>query len=187
MSGRISKALAVIAASAAFVLAVACSSDAGITAKVKTKLAADSTIKASDIKVETKNHIVTLTGNVDNEAARSQAVALARGTDGVSDVVENLTVTGQAASAETGGMAGSPGSQAGAPGQTDDASITAAVKSKLAADTTVGGLKIDVDTKEGVVSLSGPVKTQDQKDTAERIARETSGVKDVQDNLVISG
>ena len=46
-------------------------------------------------------------------------------------------------------------------------------------------LKIDVDTKNGVVSLTGPVKSQTEKDTALRIARETSGVRDVQDNLVV--
>ena len=67
------------------------------------------------------------------------------------------------------------------------AAITAAVKSKLIADSVVGGMKIDVDTRDGVVSLSGSVKSQTEKDTAERIARETSGVKDVQDNLTVSG
>jgi osmotically-inducible protein OsmY len=42
-----------------------------------------------------------------------------------------------------------------------------------------------VDTKDGVVSLNGPVKSQNEKDRALRIARETSGVKDVRDNLVV--
>ncbi len=42
-----------------------------------------------------------------------------------------------------------------------------------------------MDTRDGVVSLNGPVKSQEAKDTAIRLARETSGVKDVKDNLVI--
>jgi hyperosmotically inducible protein len=175
MSRGNSKALAILASAAALVLAVACSqSDAGITTKVKAKLTADSSVKASQIHVETKNRIVTLSGTVDSETAKTQAVALARGTEGVSDVVDNLTWTApQTAEGRTMGQT------------IDDAAITAAVKSKLLADTLVGGLKIDVDTKDGVVSLSGPVKSQNEKDTALRIARETSGVKDVQDNLIV--
>ena len=61
---------------------------------------------------------------MDSEAAKSQAVALARGTEGVADVVDNMTWTApQAAEGRTMGQA------------IDDATITAAVKSKLLADT----------------------------------------------------
>ena len=177
MSRKNSGFLAVFAAFAAVLLAVACSqSDAGITTKIKAKLAADSIVTASRLHVDTKNKIVTLSGTVDSEAAKAQAEALARGTQGVTDVVDNLTIGLPSRSAET--------SRALAQAA-DDAAITAAVKSKLIADSVVGGLKIDVDTKGGVVSLSGPVKNQNEKDTALRLARETSGVKDVKDNLVI--
>jgi osmotically-inducible protein OsmY len=173
---RKSSILLAIVAGFALVLSGACAlSDAGITTKVKAKLAADSTVKATQINVDTKDKVVTLSGTVDNEAAKTQALALARGTEGVSDVVDNLTLTAPAQA------------QSGIGQALDDATITAAVKSKLIADTTVGGLKIDVDTQSGVVSLAGPVKSQTEKDTALRIARETSGVKDVQDKLVVQG
>ncbi len=177
MSGRNSKFLAIFAAAAALLLAVACAqTDIGITTKVKAKLAADSSVKASQIHVETKSKVVTLSGTVDNDTARTEAVALARGTDGVTDVVDNMTVSQPSPQSAEGGTVG----------QTmDDAAITAAVKSKLMVDSVVGGLKIDVDTRDGVVSLSGPVKSQTEKDTAVRIARGTDGVKDVQDNLVV--
>ena len=66
-----------------------------------------------------------------------------------------------------------------------DAAITTAVKSKLLADTTVGGLKIDVDTSNGVVTLNGDVKSAAEKAEAMRIARGTDGVKSVRDNLTI--
>jgi hyperosmotically inducible periplasmic protein len=168
--------LAMFAAFAAVLMVVACSqSDAGITTKIRAKLAADSTVKASQVHVDTQNKIVTLSGTVDSEAAKAQAVALARGTEGVNDVVDNLTML-PSTSAEASRSAGQV---------VDDASITAAVKTKLMADSVVGGLKIDVDTRDGVVSLNGPVKSQNEKDTALRIARETSGVKDVRDNLVV--
>lgn len=171
-----SSLLTILTAFAAVSLVVACTlSDAGITTKVKATLAADSTVKAAQIQVETRDKVVTLSGTVDSETARTQAVALARGTEGVADVVDNLTLTAPQ-SAEAGRSVGQV---------VDDAAITAAIKSKLVADSVVGGLKIDVDTKDGVVSLNGPVKSQTERDTAIRIARETSGVKDVRDNLVV--
>ena len=176
MPRKSSSLLAMFAAFAAVAMIIGCAaSDAGITTKVKARLAADSTIKASQINVDTRDKVVTLTGNVDSEAAKAQAVALARGTEGVADVVDNLTLT-----APESAEAGRPASQV-----VDDVAITAAVKTKLMADSVVGALKIDVDTKDGVVSLNGPVKSQTEKDTAIRIARETSGVKDVRDNLVV--
>jgi hypothetical protein len=71
----------------------ACSqSDAGITTKVKAQFAADDLVKAHDINVTTEKHVVTLTGEVPSAAAKEQAVRLARSTEGVSDVVDNLRV-----------------------------------------------------------------------------------------------
>jgi hyperosmotically inducible protein len=70
-------------------------SDAGLTAKVKTRLGTDSRVHATDINVDTNHGVVTLKGNVASEAERKAAVDLARGTDGVSDVVDQLKVAGQ--------------------------------------------------------------------------------------------
>jgi len=66
-----------------------------------------------------------------------------------------------------------------------DATITTAVKTKLLADTKVGGLKIDVDTKDNVVTLTGPVHSTEEKNEAVRLARTTTGVKRVIDKLVV--
>ena len=66
-----------------------------------------------------------------------------------------------------------------------DASITSAVKAKLLADTKVGGLKIDVDTKDNVVTLTGNVKSVEEKNEAIRLAKTTTGVKSVVDNLKV--
>ena len=68
---------------------------------------------------------------------------------------------------------------------TADAAITSAVKTKLLADTKVGGLKIDVDTKDNVVTLTGTVKSAAEKAEAVRLARTTTGVKSVVDKLTI--
>jgi hypothetical protein len=76
---------------AAFV--TACSStDAGITTKVKSKFAADDTVKAYQINVDTQKGVVTLTGDVETPAAKMQAVQIARSTEGVQDVIDQLHV-----------------------------------------------------------------------------------------------
>lgn len=83
---------------AGLVICVACGqTDAGITTNVKTKLAADDTVKAYQVDVDTSNHVVTLTGTVDNPAAKAQAVMIARNTDGVTDVIDQITVDDMAA------------------------------------------------------------------------------------------
>jgi len=60
------------------------------------------------------------------------------------------------------------------------------VKAKLAADGDINPFNIDVDTHEGVVTLLGRVKKAESRARAERLARETSGVKRVT-NLVKVG
>ena len=87
---------AVSAVALAFTLA--CSqTDAGITTAVKSKLAADDTVKAYKVDVDTHNKVVTLSGEVDNQAQRAHAVMIARNTDGVADVIDELRVNPTAA------------------------------------------------------------------------------------------
>jgi len=69
---------------------------------------------------------------------------------------------------------------------TADAATTAAVKTKLLGDTKVGGLMIDVDTKDNVVTLSGTVHSAAEKAEAVRLAKNTTGVKKVIDKLTIT-
>ena len=80
------------------VFAVACAqTDAGITTAVKTKLAADDTVKAYQVDVDTANHVVTLKGDVNTSLAKERAVEIARATDGVRDVIDQLRVADTAA------------------------------------------------------------------------------------------
>jgi hyperosmotically inducible protein len=67
-------------------------SNAALTGKIKAKMALDDTIKASAIDVDTANGVVTLTGTVGSQAQRTRAVQLARETDGVTSVVDRLTI-----------------------------------------------------------------------------------------------
>jgi osmotically-inducible protein OsmY len=68
----------------------------------------------------------------------------------------------------------------------DDATITTRVKTSLLNDPDVGGMRIDVDTFKGVVTLSGAVKTAAERDKAVGLARKINGVKDVKSTLQIN-
>jgi hyperosmotically inducible protein len=165
---------------AAAIMTVACAqTDAGITTNVKTKLAADDTVKAYQVDVDTRNGVVTLSGNVESAAAKEQAIQIARQTDGVRDVIDQIRV-GEAAA-----KAGDAADRAGV--VITDAAITSAVKAKFLADTTVKGLRIDVDTSNGMVTLNGNVTSKAEADRAMTLARNTDGVKSVHSNLKIGG
>ena len=154
--------------------------DAVVTAKVKASMAVDSGVKASQIEVSTKNKVVTLTGNLDSQAEKDRALEIARKTAGVDSVVDLIEV-------RTGPESGeAPHPERSIGEHIDDAVITTAVKTRLLEDPLVKGLKIDVDTREGVVFLTGSVTSAKEIDRAVEIARATDHVREVKPNLIIS-
>jgi osmotically-inducible protein OsmY len=95
---------------------------------------------------------------VDTEAARQRGAEVAeRAADGVNRVAQDL----------------------------DDAALTTKIKSKMALDDLVRALDIDVDTEHGVVTLTGTVGSDAERERALRLARETAGVQSVQDRLTV--
>lgn len=71
-------------------------------------------------------------------------------------------------------------------GQTiDDASITTAVQAKLSSDRLSNFSRIDVDTERGVVTLTGVVKSAEQKMHVVELTRQVAGVRTVNNNLQI--
>ena len=67
----------------------------------------------------------------------------------------------------------------------EDGMITAKVKAALLADADVKGLRIDVDTKDGVVTLKGTADKAANIDRAAKLAHDTTGVKSVDNQLVV--
>ena len=67
----------------------------------------------------------------------------------------------------------------------DDTTITTRVKTAMLNDPTVGGMRIDVDTFKGVVTLSGRVQSQAEREQAVALARGVDGVTEVKDALQI--
>jgi osmotically-inducible protein OsmY len=85
--------------------------------------------------------------------------------------------------AVTAGCTAMTGKSAG--DNVDDAKITAAVKTKLAAEKPATLTKVDVDTNKGTVYLTGNVENATIKARATQLAREVSGVREVVNNLSI--
>jgi hyperosmotically inducible periplasmic protein len=206
---------AILLSAAAFAITAACSqTDAGITTAVKSKMATDDTVKASEINVDTHNHVVTLNGTVGSQTEKERAVMIARNTKGVTSVVDDLTVgpvatTGTAleqtardakektedaahdAKVKTEDAAHDAKVKtehaAESTGEAiTDAAITSEVKTKFLAEPGVSGLSINVDTSDHVVTLSGTVKSKAEADKAMRIARDSKGVKRVISRLKIA-
>src|SRR5438105_2608504 len=69
----------------------------------------------------------------------------------------------------------------------DDATITARVKTALLNDAQVSATKIDVNSDNGVVTISGTVKSKAEEDRAIEVARQVGGVKDVRSTLRVGG
>lgn len=67
----------------------------------------------------------------------------------------------------------------------DDTAITTAVKAAVLAEPGLKTLQIEVDTKNAVVTLTGNVDNMALKDRASQIAQNVSGVKSVDNNLVV--
>ncbi|RYX89087.1 MAG: BON domain-containing protein [Comamonadaceae bacterium] len=67
----------------------------------------------------------------------------------------------------------------------DDAAITASVNAGIAKDSDLSAIKINVDTKDGAVTLMGPAPTTTAKDRATEIAKNVKGVKSVNNQLVV--
>jgi hyperosmotically inducible protein len=142
--------------------------DSGITSVIQKSLEANDKVKAKQVEVQTREGVVYLTGVVDTEDARREAARVAWRTEGVDGVVNGLTVGERTVGSWV-----------------DDVMISSKVKSKLIVEAGIKSGDIDVSSSQGVVTLIGRVSSATIKSEAERLARATSGVKDVNNELVV--
>lgn len=170
--------VASLSASAAVLLLAGCAStmvpkdtrqdDSKITSVVEASLVSNDSVKGQAVEVQTREGIIYLMGVVDTAEARREASRLAWRAEGVEGVVNNLTVGDRTA-----------GSWA------DDVMISSKVKAQLIGKSEIRASDIDVSSSQGVVTLIGRVSDSSIKDDAERIARATNGVTDVNNELLV--
>jgi hyperosmotically inducible protein len=176
--------------------------DAEITAAVKERFMTDENVAARRIDVETENGVVTLRGMVATQNEAERAIELAKTAEGVRLVHSYLkTDTGDdtepASTGDTSNLenqAEEAINEAGEAIETGieqaqdlggDAAITAQIKWKLAKDQMVQAADIDVDTKEGNVTLTGVVSNRQEVQRAIQIAQSVEDVRRVESNLRI--
>lgn len=140
--------------------------DAAITTKVEAKMAANSDVSAFNVDVHTNEGVVRLSGTVKTAAAKAEAEKVARGTEGVRQVINDIEV-----------------GERDLGDRMSDTVITTKIKAKITVNPDLNPFNINVDTKEGVVTLRGTVTSMNSKEEAERIARDTDGVERVQNML----
>jgi hyperosmotically inducible protein len=149
--------------------AVEQTSDATITGRVGRRLTADADVKRYEIDVDTLDGVVYLRGKVDSETMKASAERIARNTDGVRQVVNELIVDANREGDASDG----------------DVAIKSRVGTALSGDDDVRRVNIDVDVLDGVVTLSGVVHNESERSEAERLAREQEGVRDVKNDLKV--
>ena len=140
--------------------------DSWLTSKTKIALFADDRVKGKDVRVETQKGQVFLRGKVDSEEAKTAAAEIAKGTEGVKRVKNDLQVVAPAARKTV---------------QANDKQITKAVETTFGKDPQLK--KINVRTDAGVVVLSGEVPNITASAKASEMAHRVEGVKSVKNEL----
>lgn len=136
-----------------------------VKAKVKQELDFDAGVAASGIQVETRDGVVTLTGEVNNLLAKSRAARVAESVRGVKSVVNELTVKLES--------------------ERDDAEIKEAIQSNFKDFAATREYRIDAEVEDGVVTLTGKVDSYNQKSLAGIVVKGIRGVSDLRNNISI--
>lgn len=122
---------------------------------------------------------VLLSGTVASDIDRDLAEEIARSIDGVGAVENNLEVREDLAAVPV------PQSDVDLLQKVKDATTTAQIKTRLIGNANIAARDIDVDTENNMVRLTGEVRSDTEKQLAEFIARNTSGVESVINALEI--
>lgn len=156
--------------------------DAWIDGKAEATLLFNGNLDSFDINTDVKNGNVVLTGKVENSVDKKLAEELVANIDGVTSVDNKLTVVSD--KDMEGDMSDDMEDTVDeGTSELTDAKIATVIKTRLLMDTDISGFDIDVDVENGVVTLTGDVDSDAERDLAVEIAKNASDVKDVESNL----
>lgn len=160
-------------------------SDGWITMKIHSLYINEDALDRSNIDVDTRNGVVTLSGTVASEAGRRRAIEIARMADGVKSVTDTALrvapepsgTSGTAKAAESGRRAGRA---------VNDGWIKSKIYAQFLTEDFLMDSDIDVDVANGMVTLGGTVRAQASRERAEAVAKGTEGVKGVKNAIKVS-
>jgi osmotically-inducible protein OsmY len=140
--------------------------DNGIESSAKQSYVFKTYLKADDIKIQSMNGAVTLTGSVSEESHKSLAQETVAGLPDVKSVDNRLEVKGER------------------PAEKSDTWLTTKVKTILLFHRNVSAMT-EVNTKDGIVTLQGEAASQAQKDLTTEYAKDVEGVKNVNNEMTV--
>jgi osmotically-inducible protein OsmY len=149
-------------------------SDAWLTTKVELALLFHRNVSASKTHASVKDGVVTLRGEATNRAQKELTTEYAKDVEGVKDVNNEMTV---ATSPEKAGRTISA--------RIDDASITAQAKMALLTHRSTSALNTKVETKKGIVTVTGKATNAAEKDLVTKLLTDINGVKQVINNMIL--
>jgi osmotically-inducible protein OsmY len=142
--------------------------DSSIESSAKQSYVFKTYLQADDIKIQSMDGVVTLTGTVSEESHKSLARETVAGLPGVKTVDNRLEVKGER------------------PAENSDAWLMMKVKTTLLFHRSVSGSKTEVNVKDGIVTLQGEATSQAQKDLTTEYAKDVEGVKDVKNEITVT-
>ena len=142
--------------------------DSVISTTIKRKMMADEFVKARNIDVDVLNGIVYLIGVVKSSSQKRMAADIARGIEGVRKI-ENQLIIGKTTIGQT----------------FDDTMLTSKIRVKLLQTPDIRSTNIDVDTYNNIVTLTGIVKTHQERGKALYVAQKVAGNKQIVNNLSV--
>ncbi len=160
--------VAVVSMLVASIPVLASNTDDRIESSAKKTYVFKTYLKSDDIKVESKNGVVTLTGEVVEESHKSLAQDTVASLPGVKSVDNQLEVNGEY------------------PAEKSDAWLVTKVKTTLLFHSSVSAMT-EVSVNDGVVTLRGDSASQAQKDLTTEYAKDVDGVKDVKNEMTVPG
>jgi len=167
MYSLVLKAVAVIVL-ATSVSVQASEMDARIESSAKKSYVFKTYLKGDDIKIESNDGVVALTGTVAEESHKSLAQNTVAGLPGVKSVDNRLEVKGDR------------------PAENSDTWISMKVKGALLFHRNVSASQTEVSVKDGIVTLRGEAVSQAQKELTTEYAKDVDGVKDVKNEMTVA-
>ena len=152
-------------------------SDIWLESQLMTTYTLNEHLNPFDLDVDVKNGVAILGGKVASSVEKSLAGEIAKGTEGIKEVKNNITIASEV---------DTKSEKSDFRSKVNNASLAAKVKFKLLWNKDTSGLDIDVDAQEGVVNLKGTSASQAEKDLAVKLAENTSGVKKVNSTIKVS-
>jgi hyperosmotically inducible protein len=127
-------------------------------------------LQTDDINIKSVNGVVTLTGTVSDDSHKSLARESVAGLPGVKTVTDRIEVKGER------------------PAENSDEWLMMKVKTTLLLHRSVSGVNTEVsDVKNGIVTLRGEATSQAQRDLTTEYAKAVEGVKDVKNEMTLTG